>query len=218
MHINFSDLIDNLIRSLEHNRRSPKNIIDALGAYIPDECQKASDLDEFFVELLPHMSFFNYVIPKLIIQHLEKDLIRQLAAYEAKFESYCKNRLSGPHPVVIRNETQSKDQLMQKVFIKLDVEWDGFPIEYIERFRCKLGSILNIEQEKLLLQTVQKGCVLLTFVVHRSLLQIIINNGLTPNQKHALRESQVITMEIGSVNIFENLELVSTNKARKEKI
>ena len=35
-------------------------------------------------------------------------------------------------------------------------------IEDMKRFQCKLGSILNIRQEKLQLQSVQKGCVLFT--------------------------------------------------------
>ena len=208
MQTEFSDLLESVVRELEHQKCSPKRIINALDAYIPDECHQASDLDEFFAGLLPHMSFFNYEILRLIIQHLEGDLIGIFAKYEAHFESYCKNRLSGPHPIMFTNEAQNNAQFMETFFVKLDAEWDGMPIEYIKRFQCKLGSILNIRQEKLLLQSVQKGCVLFTFLIHRSLLQMLINNGLTDNQVHALREDQVISIYTGSLNVFENMELV----------
>lgn len=207
MRLEFSDLVDTLISFLERKSRSPKYIIDALDKYLPDDCRKASDLDEFFDELLPHMSFFNYDIPKFIIQYLERDLAGQLATYEARFKSYCENRLSGPHPVVITNAAQNKDQLMEKMFVKLDVEWDGLPIEYIERFKCKLGYILNIGQEKLLLQSIQRGCVLLTFLVHGSLLQTI-KKALSSDQRRELHGAHVIAIDVGSERIFENLELV----------
>ena len=208
----FSDLLESLIRVLKCKKCSPKDIIKALDAYLPDECRHASDLDDFFAELLPHMSFFNYEIPRLIIQHLEGDLIGEVAKYEGHFESYCKNRVSGPHRVVFTNEAQNDAKIMEKFFVKLDVEWDGMPIEDMKRFQCKLGSILNIGQEKLQLQSVQKGCVLFTFLIHRSLLMMLINNGLTDDQARELHESRVLSIEAGSDKLFENEELVCNTK------
>ena len=208
MQMKFSDLIESLIRVLKDKNCSPKDIINALDAYLPDECRHASDLDDFFAELLPHMSFFNYEIPRLIVQHLEGDLIGEVAKYESHFESYCKNRVSGPHLVVFTNEAQNDAQIMEKIFVKLDVEWDGMPIEDMKRFQCKLGSILNIGQEKLQLQSVQKGCVLYTFLIHRTLSLTLKNNGLTDDQVHQLHETRVLSIEVGSDKLFENKELV----------
>ena len=212
MEMKFSDLIESLLRELKRKKRSPKDIVKALDAYLPDECHHSSNLDDFFAELLPHMSFFNYEIPRLIIQHLEGDLIGEFAKYEGHFESYCKNRVSGPHQVVFTNEAQNGAKIMEKFFVKLDVEWDGMPIEDMKRFQCKLGSILNIRQEKLQLQSVQKGCVLFTFLIHRSLLMMLINNGLTDDQARELHEARVLSIETGSDKLFENEELVCNTK------
>ena len=208
----FSDLVESLIRILKYRKWSPKHIIEALDAYLPDECRQASSLDEFFDELLPHMSFFNYEIPRLIVQYLERDLSEEVATYEGHFESYCKNRLSGPHPVMFTSEAQNNAQIMEKFFVKLDVEWEGMPIEDMKRFQCKLGSILNIRQEKLQLQSVQKGCVLFTFLIHRSLLLMLTNNGLADNQVHELHETRVLSIETESDKIFENKNLVCNIK------
>jgi hypothetical protein len=211
MQMKFGDLIESLIKVLKRKKCSPKDIVNALDAYLPDECRHARNLDDLFAELLPHMSFFNFEIPRLIVQHLEGDLIGEVAKYEGHFESYCKNRISGPHPVVFANEAQNDAQVMEKFFVKLDVEWDGMPIEDMKRFQCKLGSILNIRHEKLLLQSVQKGCVLLTFLTHRSLLVMLKNNGLTDDQVRQLHETQVLSIELaGSDKLFENKELVCT--------
>ena len=208
----FSDLIESLVRILKRRKCSPKRIIKALDVYLPEECHQASDLDEFFAELVPHMSFFNYEIPRLIIQHLEGDLIGEVATYEGHFESYCKNRTSGPHPVVFTNEAQNNAQFVEKFFVKLDVEWEGMPIEDMKRFQCKLGSILNIRQEKLQLQSVQKGCVLFTFLIHRSLLLMLINNGFTDDQARELHETRVLSIETESDKLFENKDLVCNIK------
>ena len=214
MQMRFSDLIESLIMVLKHKKCSPKDLVKALDAYLPDECHQASDLDDFFADLLPHMSFFNYEIPRLIIQHLEGDLDKEVAEYEGHFELYCKNRVSGPHPVVFTNEAQNAAKIMEKFFVKLDVEWDRMPIEDMKRFQCKLGSILNIRQEKLQLQSVQKGCVLFTFLIHRSVHLMLINNGLTDDQAHELRETRVLSIEAESdIVLFENDELVCSTKS-----
>ena len=82
MQIQFSELVDSTIRFLEESGSSPKDLIESLDAYIPDNCRHASELDEFFCQLLPHMSFFNYEILKLIILHLNGDhLGKELSAY-----------------------------------------------------------------------------------------------------------------------------------------
>ena len=206
MQIQFSELVDSTIRFLEESGSSPKDLIESLDAYIPDNCRHASELDEFFCQLLPHMSFFNYEILKLIILHLNGDhLGKELSAYEKQFESYCMSRISGPHPVVFSNEAQSNTQ---KLLVKLDAEWDGMTIGDIKRFQCKLASILQIRQEKLLIQKAQKGCVLLTFLIHKLFLQTIVDNGLTDRQVSALYDNHIISIATESMKLFENMEMV----------
>ena len=205
----FSDLLGTLIRDLEHRRVAPEHVIDALGAYLPDECLKASQWDELFDNLLPHMSFFNYDIISVIIKHVGGALVEELAAYEDHFKSYSMNRVSGPHRVVrFTNEAQNNFEFMEKLFVKLDLEWEEVSLEDLKRFQCKLASILKIRQEKLILQSIQQGCVLVTFLIHTSLLQIIMNNGLNADQEDSFNSENVISLTTTSAKVFENMELV----------
>lgn len=189
---------------------SPKDLIERLDAYIPDECRQASNVDDFFCQLLPHMSFLNYDLLKLIIQQCDhSDLNEKLSEYEKQFEAYCRNRISKAHPLVFADESHYDAQHMEKMLVKLDTEWNGLSRDDIKRFQCKLASILQIRQENLLIQKVEKGCVLFTIFIHKSLVRRSLSSGLSTDQEHALCRNQVISITVGSVKLFQNARMVS---------
>ena len=210
MQLLFSDLVESTIQYLEHIGSSPKDLVDLIDAYIPDQCREASNLDDFFCQLLPHMSFLNYDLLKLIIQQYDSsDLNEKLSEYEKQFESYCRNRVSEAHPLVFADESHYDTRHMEKMLVKLDVEWNGLSGDDIKRFQCKLASILQISQEKLLIQKVEKGCVLFTIFVHKSLVEGHLSTGLSADQEYALCRNQVISITVGSVRFLRNTRLVS---------
>ena len=209
MQSEFSDLLDVVIKHLEQSKLSPKDIVNALGPHIPDECQTASNLDDFFGRMLPDMTFFNYEIPSMIIKLVGGEVVKELKKYEALFESYCKNRVSGPHPIEFTDESRQNTQIQQeKMLVKLDMEWEEMPLHYVKSFQYSLASILKIREETLIVHSVREGCVLFTFLIRSSLLQTIIIDGINEEQKDALRHSRVVSIEATSVKIFEDLELV----------
>ena len=189
---------------------SLKDLIERLDAYIPDECRQASNLDDFFCQLLPHMSFLNFDLLTLIIQQCGcSDLDKKLSEYEKEFESYCRSRISEAHPLVFADESHYDTQHMEKMLVKLDTEWNGLSRDDIKRFQCKLASILQIRQENLLIQKVEKGCVLFTIYIYKSLVERNLSGGLSADQEHALCKNQVISVTVGSVKLFQNTMMVS---------
>lgn len=204
----FSDLLDSVIKHLEQSKLSPKDIVNALGLLIPKECQTASNLDEFFEKMLPDMTFFDYGILSMIIKLIEGEVVEDFKTYEALFESYCKNRVSGPHPIKFTDESRQNTQIQQKMVVKLDIEWEEMSLNYVKSFQRKLASILGIREEMLIVHSVRQGCVLLTFLIHSSLLLTIINEGVNKEQKDALHHNRVVSIEAASVKIFEDMELV----------
>lgn len=204
----FSDLLDSVIKHLEQSKLSPKDIVNALGPHIPDECQTASNLDEFFEKMLPDMTFFDYEIPSMIIKLIGGEVVEELKKYEALFESYCKHRVSGPHPIEFTDESRQNTQIQEKMLVKLDIEWEEMPLNYVKSFQRKLASILRIREETLIVHSVREGCVLLTFLIRSSLLQTIKNDGVNEEQKDALHHNRVVSIEAASVKIFEDMELV----------
>ena len=211
MQLLFSELVESTVKYLEHNGITPKDLIELLDACLPDECRQASDLDDFFCQLLPHMSFLNYDMLKLIIQQYDSDLTKKLSEYEKQFESYCRNRVSEAHPLVFVDESHYDTQCMEKMLVKLDAEWNGLSCDDIKRFQCKLASILQIKQENLLIQKVEKGCVLFTIFIHKSLVKRNLSRGLSADQEYALCWNQVISVTVGSVKLFWNTWMVSQN-------
>ena len=208
--LSYNELVESTIQYLQDTKTSPKDVIKRLDAYIPDECCQATDLDDFFFCLIPHMSFFNYDLLKMIIEQTgDNDLQGKLSNYENQFESYCRNRISGPHPVVFTSEALNKERSAEKLLIKLDAEWEGIPLADIKRFHCKVASILQVRQESLLIQKVQKGCVLFTFLIREAVALRILENGLTRSQETALQEERVMSVVIGTETLFET---VSTNQ------
>ena len=211
MQLLFSDLVERTVKHLELNGTTPKDLIELLDPYIPDECRHASDLDDFFCQLLPHMSFLNYDMLKLIIQQCDSALAEKLSEYETQFESYCRNRVSEAHPLVFTDESRYDSQSMKKMLVKLDAEWNGLTCDDVKRFQCKLASILQIRQENLLIQKVEKGCVLLTIFIHKSVVERNLSCGLSADQEYALCRNRVISVTVGSVKLFWNSWMVSYN-------
>lgn len=209
MQLLFSDLVESTVKYLELNGITPKDLVELLDPYIPDDCRQASDLDDFICQLLPHMSFLNYDMLKLIIQQYNSDLTEKLSEYEKQFESYCRNRVSEAQPLVFTDESRYDTERMEKMLVKLDAEWNGLSCDDIKRFQCKLATILQIRQENLLIQKVEKGCVLFTIFIHKSLVERNLSCGLSADQEYALCRNQVISVTVGSVKLFWNTWTVS---------
>ena len=136
-----------------------------------DDIKDAENIFDVFCLLRPYYSFFDCHVIKHIVESpslCTNDDRKGLAGYLAELEVFCKrNVFECPH---IAN---CDDQLRTLVMKVHDTIVKTFTIEAIDEFRAKLAEALGLEGHTLLLRSVEKGCLQLTFQIPQFVMSTI---------------------------------------------
>lgn len=200
-HINrqYSTLKVGVIRSLNERGITPKQLSTVLmdlhvkgRTNCPplqdqlDKIRREESIDDAFYTLRSYDSFFNYHIVKHIIDNLGNESDKaKLEQYERALDEYCqRNIYECPH-------FSTSDPNKRQLVLKVDEQaYQLFTLESLRAFRANLVQVLGLEEHTLLVYTVEKGCLKITFQIPHFVVDVILS--LTAEQKVELRKLGVI--------------------------
>ena len=197
MKLEFSKLATATMKSLTSQKITPRQLLGAIEPKIAQEYRALSTVPDILASLCLHTSFFNYrILEQIILKFEDQNLRKKLEDYKAAVKSYCKNPLRQLPPNALANTDQNhRSENLTQLNIKLDAEWHTATYEDIQGFKQKLASVLEVKEEVLNLCSVEKGCILVKFLLLTSIAEDIFHQGLTDEQKQILKSISVIQME-----------------------
>ena len=171
----FTSLFTSVRLSLERQRVSLESVLSHLKTFeamaIDSEFGIAQPLTnpiqslaELFPAIAPYCSWFNHLlVENIVITFCEDDekLLEKLEKYKDKFKRYCEARLCKCPLDQFGADHTSTDTT--PVVMKIDQEWRTVKLKQIIMVLDNVASILKIKPHQLHLQTIQKGCIEVTF-------------------------------------------------------
>ena len=179
----FADLLTETGQSMKHKEISVAGLVKValdFGAYksgrnqVPllnndrTELKKATSIDDVFIVLQKHVSFFNYEILYHIVRHLGDDSDRtNFENYLCKFKVYCERKVfEVPRRVFDPCDCQRTDS---KLFIVIGTQDLFDKLADVKAAQRKIASLLNLKASTVKLKQIDIGCVILVFSIPREL-------------------------------------------------
>ena len=182
----------------------------ALGAYDPapevqdrlllhehrEEIKDAKAISDIFIILSAYWNYLNYEILKYIIElYGTSEDIERLEDYNKKLHIFCERRIfelpeSSSETGNVQNEKQDK------FVIKLDVQ-ESITCKEVLQIRRRIAKILRINVAALTISQMDIGCVQLTFLIPKFVVQEVFP--LSSKQISTLfKDASIISLECGS--------------------
>ena len=159
---------------------------------------ESTDINGAFRILRSYGSFFDYYVLKHIVEsHLCTNGDRsELQRYEKMRENYCRRSVFECPSVI--NTTQRAN--LRSFVIKADESvFDSYEMEALNVFRVNVAIVFGLEGHTLLLHTVEKGCLQLTFQIPHFVEDILFP--ITTKQQQTLRNLGVARITCGDHDI-----------------
>ena len=129
-----------------------------------NKLQEAKSIDNAFISLREHWSFFDYEILSHIIRHLGNDLDKEnLRKYDEKFKLFCERKVTEVSPSIFDHDGQKRKR--RKYFVILvtkDVIQNLKDVKAAER---KVASLLGLNVSTLRLHRIDIGSIILVFSI-----------------------------------------------------
>ena len=156
-----------------------------------DEIRQQETVEDVFFLLRSYGSFFDCYILRHIINCLgTKNDKEKLAQYECELRKYCQRS------IFECPRLSSSDSHHANLVMKVDeIVLESYSLNALDRFRVSLAKVLSLENHALLLHTVEKGCVQLTFQVPHFAVDVIFT--LTAEQRVSLKRLGVMILSYG---------------------
>ena len=135
-----------------------------------DRLNEAKNMLDVFKALLPHCSYFNYDLLKLVVEvHGSKEDRKHMGEYLQSFTKYCEAMPCAEE--VYGNE----DSRSKRIKIKFKVNFDRhqLKVDSLRRVKNNIARHLRVNTSSLYLRKIEEGCVLLEFLVPRFLFERI---------------------------------------------
>lgn len=198
----FLKLVANLIVSLR-NRIKLEDLVVSLMQHVkiypPENTYNASllqglkpallcakDVSEVFSVIDPFYSYYNYEIIQTITEvHGTDEDKRRMQHYLHDFSEFCKRT---PCTEYCDDSSSQPSNLMQtKIKFKLDYDQERLTLAHIKTIKRQIAEILQIRSSVLMLQSVEKGCVAIIFLVPKFVADSLLD--LVEDKRNILRTS-----------------------------
>ena len=146
-----------------------------------DEIRTQETVEDAFYLLRSYGSFFDCYILRHIVNHLGTKSDRdKLVQYERELRKYCQRSIF-ECPRFSSSGSHHADLVMKVDEIVLE----SHSLNALDKLRVSLTKVLSLENHTLLLHTVEKGCIKLTFQVPHFAVDVIFS--LTDEQMEDLK-------------------------------
>ena len=180
----FAELFDETCTSLGTRGVSVQRLARralSLGAYESQEIQRpllredekelrsSKTLDEAFLVLRHHMSFFNFELLQHIINCNDlcsDDDRKRMEEYRSKFDTFCKRKVFEVSPNAVGQATSSLKKHKREAFAVLMTKHEDKPnLVYVNAAKQKIASLLKLKPSTLHLHRIDEGSLILVFSV-----------------------------------------------------
>ena len=183
----FADLLSNTSESLKSRGIAVSQLIKValdLGAYksgrnpLPllnenrTELQEAKSVDDAFIILGKHMSFFNYEILGHILRHLGDDNDnKKFESYCSQFKVFCEHKLFEVSPgVFYPSGTENRKNC--RLFVVLGTKDLFETLADVKAAQRKVASLLGLRASTVQLKLIDNGSIILVFSIPMALSDI----------------------------------------------
>ena len=184
MIMSFAKLFDETCVSLQEREASVQRVVVralSLGAYESQMFQKpllseeekelksCKTVDEVFIVLRPHMSFFNFELLKHITdcRKLCSDHDRErMDEYIGKFNAFCKHKVFEVPPRATGQPTSKLSKHKRKAFAMLMTKHEAEPnLVFVNAAKQKIAKLLKLKPSTLHLHRIDEGSLIFVFSV-----------------------------------------------------
>lgn len=175
----FADLMTDTSRSLKKRNVGVRDLVSVslnIGAYKSDKVQiplladdeqqllKADSIDDVFIIIRRHISFFNYEILSYIIRKLGSSTDQEnLKLYYEKFQTFCKRKVFEVSPTVFASS--AGDDNKAKLFVILVTEDIVEKLYDIKASQRRIASLIGVKSSTLRLHRIDKASIILVFSI-----------------------------------------------------
>ena len=157
---------------------------------------KKKKLTDVFDVLQEYCSWFNHLLVSDIIEAYcaeDENIKKTYEEFCTQLQTYCKHRVCKCSSLTLKNGFGFRRKKNGgHITLKYDETWSSIRIEQLQEVKYNLAKILKIQMRALLLESVEKGCIQLTFTTPKSITEQIFP--LTSEQERLLSESQVLQL------------------------
>ena len=149
---------------------------------------KAENIEEVFTTANYYWHFLNYSLLQHIIERFgSNDMKKEMEKYATEITVFRKNTLIKPFSKVYKFRSDFKNDERKKIVSKLEIDFSTATLEDVEKHYCDLLSELSLPEFSLQLAEIQDGCMMITWLVSKSLvahIQMTIKPSSPTMKKH----------------------------------
>lgn len=165
--------------------------------------KRADNIDDIFTTVL--MKYWNFLdyenFESIVVNMCGDDLDQEWEQYKDEVQKFCERRVS-ELPNGSLEDSSTRYEGMEKLVVKLNL--DDPVLSRIKYLKEVIANILGVRASTIILQNIKAGSIVVTFLIAASLgKELFERTSLTKQQKHALSEAGVISMEFKSTLIMD---------------
>ena len=131
---------------------------------------KAENIEEVFIIANYYWNFLNYSLLQRIIKRFgSNDMKKEMEKFVTEITFFRKNTLIKPFSKVYKIRSDFKNDERKKIVSKLEINFSTATIEDAEKYRKDFFGELSIPEFSIQLAEIQDGCMMLTWLVSKSL-------------------------------------------------
>ena len=160
------------------------------------EIKEAKSIAEIFIILTPYWNYLNYeILEYIIIQHGTSENQKKLEDYKDNLKKFCERRIFELPFLENGSDIDKTFPNQEKFAVKLD-RTERIKRKELLQIRTQIAKILHLNVAALVICSVDRGCVQLTFLIPKFIAQDIFP--LSCDQASALfKDISVIRLRCG---------------------
>ena len=134
-----------------------------------EKLRKAESINDVFITVNGYWDFLNYsLLQHIIDQHATDEMKMEMEGYAKDIAQFRKETELRVFSKVYKRKPKADDEFV-KLVSKQKIDWSKATLEVVEQFRNDICSELSLSTFSLQLAAVEKGCIVLTWLVPQSL-------------------------------------------------
>ena len=168
-----------------------------------EELKNSRTIEESFLILQPHMSFFNFKLLKHIIEGKQTgsdEDRQQLEEYCKKFELYCRRRIVEVPPGTIGQSSTNLVECKRRAFVITSDEKSlaELSLDDARKVKREIANILGLQSSTLYLHRIEEGSLIFVFSIPEFVAQELLP--LNPSLKDALKKNGFYLFAVCATN------------------
>ena len=167
------------------------------------EIKEADSTDDVMYVVGEHYDYLHYSLLKYVVDlYGSDDLKKTMEDYDKKMKAFRKETRLEVFSEVCDDEPEMVNGKFATMVSKHQMDWSTATLEDVEKFRIKFCRELSLYDFSLNLLKVARGCVEVTWRVHRSLVTYI-QNSIKPSSQ-SMMEHHVTTLTIDGFIVYDS--------------